>query len=70
MIKELKERSELSVLMLDNVESFWFDHEIQLHARTILRRICCVRAVKLLLIARRTERPNITVGSTSSPRVR
>jgi len=61
VMEKLKSQSAPLMLLLDNGESFWFDHEIQPHARTILRHICSVRSVTLLLTIRGTEQPNITV---------
>src|ERR1700730_7701535 len=60
VMERLKSESAPLMLILDNGESFWFDHEIQPHARTILRHICSVRSVTLLLTIRGTEQPNIT----------
>jgi hypothetical protein len=60
VIEKLEAESTPLMLVLDNAESFWFDHDIQPHARTILRHICSVRSVSLLLTIRGTERPDIT----------
>ena len=61
VIEKLKAENTPLLLVLDNAESFWFDYEIQPHARTILRHICSVHTVTLLLTIRGTERPNVTV---------
>src|ERR1700733_9547556 len=61
VMEKLKSESAPLLLLLDNGESFWFDHKIQPHARTILRHICSVQSVTLLLTIRGTEQPNITV---------
>jgi hypothetical protein len=60
VIKKLEAESTPLRPVLDNAESFWFDYDIQPHARTILRHICSVRSVSLLLTIRGTERPDIT----------
>ena len=61
VVARLKAGDRPSLQVLDNAESFWFDYEIQSHARTILRHICSVRTVTLLLTIRGTESPNVTV---------
>ena len=61
VIEKLKAKSTPLLLVLDNVESFWFDYETQSHARINLRHICSVRTVTLLLTIRGTERPDVTV---------
>ena len=61
VMEKLKSESAPLMLLLDNGESFWFDHEIQPHARTILRHICSIRTITLLLTIRGTEHPNVTV---------
>lgn len=61
VISKLKAESTPLMLVLDNAESFWFDYEIQPHARAILRDICGIRTVTLLLTIRGTERPDVTV---------
>ena len=61
VIEKLRGDSTPLMLVLDNAESFWFNHEIQPHARMILRHICGIRAMALLLTIRGTERPNVTV---------
>jgi tetratricopeptide (TPR) repeat protein len=61
VIEKLEGESIPLMLVLDNAESFWFDHEIQPHARKIIQHICSIRTVTLLLTIRGTERPNVTV---------
>jgi tetratricopeptide (TPR) repeat protein len=61
VIEKLKTESTPLMLVVDNAESFWFDHEIQPHARAILRHICAIPTVTLLLTIRGTECPNVTV---------
>ena len=61
VVARLKAGDRPSLQVLDNAESFWFDYEIQSHARTILRHICSVRTVTLLLTIRGTESPNVTI---------
>ena len=60
VIKRLKEESAPLMLVLDNAESFWFDHEIQPRARKILQHICSIGTITLLLTIRGTEQPNVT----------
>ena len=45
VVQWLKAGDRPLMLVLDNAESFWFDYEIQSHARTILRHICNVHTV-------------------------
>jgi len=61
VINKLKAEDAPLMLVLDNAESFWFDHEVQPRARIILRQICSIRTVTLLLTIRGTERPDVTV---------
>ena len=61
VVERLKAEDGPSLLVLDNAESFWFDYEIQSHARTILRHICSIHTLTLLLTIRGTESPNVTV---------
>ena len=61
VIEKLKAKSTPLLLVLDNVESLWFDYETKLDARRILRHICSVHTVTLLLTIRGTERPDVTV---------
>jgi len=61
VMEKLKSESAPLLLLLDNGESFWFDNEIQPHARTILQHICNVHSVTLLLTIRGTEQPNVAV---------
>lgn len=55
------------MLILDNVETFWFDDEIQPHARSILRHICSIPTVTLLLTIRGIEQPNVTTWDPLPP---
>ena len=61
VISKLKAENIPLMLILDNAESFWFNHGIQPRARTILRHICSIHTVALLLTIRGTERPDVTV---------
>jgi len=61
VINKLKAEDIPLMLVLDNAESFWFDHEVQPRARAILRHICSIHTVTLLLTIRGTERPDVTV---------
>ena len=67
VINKLKAGSTPLMLVLDNAESFWFDHGVQPRARTILRQICSIPTVTLLLTIRGTERPNVTVWDPLPP---
>ena len=61
VLEKLKAESTPLLLVLDNAESFWFDYEIQSHARTILRHICSIHTVTLLLTIRGTESPDVAM---------